>query len=84
MLVENFGSVPFRTNEDRKHWKGKCDEPIPVRIDLPGNSAHQEVKLRKIARVNIDLVPFDQLEDGTKRIDLHMVAAHEWIKTGER
>lgn len=43
----------------------------------------KEIQLRKIARVNSNLIPFDELTDDFKRIDFHFIVAHEWIKKGD-
>jgi TrkA-N domain len=75
MLVENFGRVPLITPmEEFEQWEKTCDEKIP------GNDGP---KLRKFARVNLNLIPYDELPDKFQRIDSHIVAAHEWIKKGE-
>jgi len=47
-----------------------------------GDADDKLIKLRQIASINLNLIPFDELEDKFKRIDMHIVAAHEWIKTG--
>ena len=74
MLVENFGGVPLRDpTNDFNNWRERCDEKFP---DDMGS------KLREFARVNLNLVPFDDLQDEFKRIDLLFVAVQDWIVEG--
>jgi hypothetical protein len=48
-----------------------------------GDADDKIIKLRQIASIKLHLIPFDELEDKFKRIDMNIVAAHEWIKTGK-
>ena len=71
MLVENFGGVPLQdTTNDFESWKKRCDEKFP---------SDKGSRLREFARVNLNLVPFDDLQDKFKRIDLLFAAVQDWI-----
>jgi len=74
MLVENFGGVPLQDlAKDFESWKDRCNEKIP---------SDKGSKLREFARVNLNLVPFDDLQDEYKLIDLLFVAVQDWIVKG--
>lgn len=76
MLVENFGRVPLeKVQTEYAGWEAVCDAKYPE--DEGGT------KLRKFARVNLNLMPFDNLPDKFKRMDLHLVAGHDWIERGK-
>jgi hypothetical protein len=71
MLVENFGGVPLQdTTNDFESWKKRCDEKFP---------SDKGSRLREFARVNLNLVPFDDLQDKFKRVDLLFAAVQDWI-----
>ena len=73
-LVENFGCIRTENDAIRKVY----DENEIIQAD--GGGRKVKAKPRKVARVNRDLKPFKFLDDGSRRKDLHFVAAHEWIK----
>jgi len=74
MLVENFGGVPIQDPaSDFQTWRERCDEKFPN---------DKGSKLRDFARVNPNLVPFDDLQDKFKCIDLLFVAVQDWIVEG--
>jgi hypothetical protein len=71
MLVENFGGVPIPDPaSDFQTWRVRCDEKFPN---------DKGSKLRDFARVNLNLVPFDHLQDEFKCIDLLFVVVQDWI-----
>ena len=84
MLVENFSHIPVRDLMDRENWTSKSEAKIQTSSDRSSTKEPEEIKVRKIARVNSNLISFDDLSDRFKRIDLHIVAAHEWIKKGDQ
>jgi hypothetical protein len=74
MLVENFGGVPLQDlTKDFESWEERCDEKFP---------SDKGSRLREFARVNLNLVPFDYLQNKFKRIDLLFVAVQDWIVEG--
>jgi hypothetical protein len=71
MLVENFGGITIQDPaNDFQIWRERCDQKFPN---------DKGSRLREFARVNLNLVPFDDLQDEFKCMDLLFVVVQDWI-----
>jgi len=74
MLVENFGDITIQDPaNDFQTLRERCDEKFPN---------DKGSRLREFARVNLNLMPFDDLQDEFKCIDLLFVIVQDWIVQG--
>lgn len=93
MLVEHHGRIHIGPDDEERrsiYFDPCLKEKVPSDVGTASglHSGHptsvkkepKTIWLRKLARVNCNLVPFGKLDVRFRNIDFQFVAAHEWIK----